>query len=53
MATEPAGESAPQPAGKCRVCVEDTWRTDELGPAHPCCVIHARENPGGVARHAR
>lgn len=46
MDTEPVGECVPPPAGKCRVCAEDTWRSDELCPAHPCCVIHARESPG-------
>ena len=36
----------PAPVGKCRICGDDSWRADAAGPAHPCCVIHARENPG-------
>ena len=36
----------PPPVGKCRICGDDSWRGDELGAAHPCRVIHDRENPG-------
>ena len=47
-ARPPPGATAPEPppVGKCRICGDDSWRRDELGPAHPCCVVHARENPG-------
>ena len=46
MATGHVDEGVPPPAGKCRFCVEDTWRVDDVGPVHPCCAIHAVENPG-------
>ena len=36
----------PPPLGRCRFCGDDTWAADSAGPAHPCCVIHAIENPG-------
>ncbi len=36
----------PPPLGKCRFCGDATWARDGSGPAHPCCVIHAVENPG-------
>ena len=43
---QPNSDAAPPaPIGKCRICGDDTWRADDLGPAHPCCVIHASENP--------
>ena len=45
MTREPAVEPVPPPAGKCRICGEDTWRQDQTGPVHPCCAIHAVENP--------
>ncbi len=47
-ARPPPGATAPEPpaVGKCRIYGDDSWRGDELGPAHPCCVIHARENQG-------
>ncbi len=46
MATGHVDEGVPPPAGKCRFCGEDTWRSDDVGPVHPCCAIHAVENPG-------
>ena len=42
----PPDRADPPPLGKCRFCGEDSWRSDEGGPAHPCCAIHARESPG-------
>jgi hypothetical protein len=37
--------------GPCRFCQDPVWAkptslVHEAAPAHPCCAIHARENPG-------
>ena len=37
--------------GPCRFCQDPVWAkptslVHEGAPAHPCCEIHARENPG-------
>jgi hypothetical protein len=37
--------------GSCRFCQDPVWAkpaslVHEGAPAHPCCEIHARENPG-------
>jgi hypothetical protein len=37
--------------GPCRFCQDPIWAkpallVHEAAPAHPCCEIHARENPG-------
>lgn len=35
--------------GACRFCGQPVWGRDAApaaGPAHGCCEIHARENPG-------
>ena len=38
--------AAPAPLGRCRFCGDDSWAEDDSGPVHPCCAIHAVENPG-------
>lgn len=37
--------------GPCRLCQDPVWAKptsllQEAAPTHPCCAIHARENPG-------
>jgi hypothetical protein len=36
----------PAAKGPCRICGDPSWMADESGPAHPCCVLHAKEHPG-------
>jgi hypothetical protein len=36
------------PVGLCRIetCGRPTWMVDDLGPAHPCCVLNEKASPG-------
>ena len=39
----------PEPLGPCRFCGDPVFGHEDGHPrpaAHPCCVIHSRENPG-------
>lgn len=53
MATGPVDEGVPPPTRQCRFCGEDGRRSDEVGPVHPCCAIHAVERPGGAVAGVR
>ncbi|HEV2810555.1 MAG TPA: hypothetical protein VGV93_09205 [Acidimicrobiales bacterium] len=48
MPASPAREA--RSLGPCRFCGDPVWAkpgstNDPIPPAHPCCEIHARENP--------
>jgi hypothetical protein len=36
--------------GPCRVCGDPAWLADVTGPVHPCCLLWAEREPGGLCR---